>query len=275
MPMTWKALAASGILIAGLGGLGLFHARGAAAIAPTPLPEESPAPKEARKDRSDPSVGGLPADTKTTGAIQGRVVLKGKLAPAITIKIPADHKDRPACGEEIPDEKVILGPGNTLSNTVVSLVKVAGAPKAEKRTIALDNLHCRFVPHVQATTVGSTLKITNHDEGVLHSAMALANATFNVSVSGDQPLEKQLLRPGWVPIRCAVHSWMEAYIWVFPHDFFAVTQKEGKFRIEGIPPGKYQVKFWHEGPIDEATQEVTVEAGKTADLQAEMKTIEG
>ncbi len=230
--------------------------------------------KEDPEKRGEPSVGGRTADPRATGAIQGRVILNGTVTPGLSLRLPPDHHDWPACGEEIPDDRVIVGSGNVLPSTVVSLVGVSGAPRPQKRIITLDNLRCRFVPRVQATTAGSTLRITNHDAGVLHS-VAAGNVSFNVTVQNDQTLERPLPRSGRIPIGCSVHSWMEAFIWVFPHDFFAVTSGEGKFRIEGIPPGTYQVRFWHEGPIREVTEETRVEAGKTVELNVEMPAIQG
>lgn len=250
------------------------HAAGSEAAAPAPSADHAPEKKN-REKRDEPSVGGRTADPRATGAIQGRVILNGTVTPGLSLRLPPDHHDWPACGEEIPDDRVIVGTGSVLPSTVVSLLEVPGAPRPQKRIIILDNLRCRFVPRVQAATVGSTLRITNHDAGVLHSVVAAGNVTFNVTVQNDQTLERPLPRPGRIPIGCAVHSWMEAFIWVFPHDFFAVTSGEGRFRIEGIPPGTYQVRFWHEGPIREVTEETRVEAGKTAELNVEMQAIQG
>lgn len=100
--------------------------------------------------------------------------------------------------------------------------------------------------------------------------VAAGKVSFNVTVQTGQVLERTLPRPGWIPIGCSVHSWMEAHLHVFPHDFFAVTSAEGKFRIEGVPPGTCQVRFWHEGPIRGVTAPATVEGGKTVELDVEM-----
>jgi len=242
------------------------------ALGPFAAKPEDPSPNGKKAtEAKDPALGGLEADPKATGAIAGRILLKGKPPETKPHAVPPDHKDRPICGGEVPDERFILGPGSTLSNAVVSLEKVPGAPKPAPRTITLDNVKCRFVPHVQATTTGSTIKITTQDSGVLHSAMALARPGFNVSVSSpDHPVERKLTHPGWIPIKCAVHGWMQAHVQVFPHDFFAVSGKDGEFRLRGIPPGKYQVKVWHEA-LEEAQREVTVEPGKTAELNLELK----
>ncbi len=233
--------------------------------------------KQTKTEAPDPSIGGLKnADPKATGAIAGSVVLTGKLPEMKALAVPSDHRDRATCGAEIPYERHIFGPGNAVKNAIVALAKVPGAPKPPPRTISLDNQHCRFVPHVQATTQGSILKITSKDKGVLHSAMGVMTNTFNIAISSpEQVIEQKLNRPGQTPIKCSTHGWMEAHVWVFPHDYFAVTSADGKYRIEGIPPGKYEVKLWHEGlDAGEKPIEVAVEAGKTTELNGELKIYE-
>ena len=47
-------------------------------------------------------------------------------------------------------------------------------------------------------------------------------------------------------IKCDVHPWMGAYVGVFDHPYFAVTGTDGKFAIDGLPDGTYDVVAWHE-----------------------------
>ena len=48
------------------------------------------------------------------------------------------------------------------------------------------------------------------------------------------------------PIRCDVHPWMQAWIAVMAHPFFAVTGLDGQFEIKNIPAGTYEIEAWHE-----------------------------
>lgn len=63
-------------------------------------------------------------------------------------------------------------------------------------------------------------------------------------------------------VKCDIHGWMQAFVRVDPHPFHAVSDAEGSFRIEGIPPGDYTLEAWHERL---GTQElnVNVVAGRT------------
>jgi len=251
----------------------------AIAMADDKKPADKPADPTVKEDKDsktpprDPSVGGPAADPKTTGAVAGVITLDGKAPEPKPVTINPTNADRPTCGAEIPYERLLLGPGNAVQNAVVFLNKLPPGEKPSKRTITLDNNHCRFVPHVQATTAGSTIKVTSSDPGVIHSAQALLAANWNVTVTPEKPVERPLPKPGRVVFKCAFHNWMDASVWVFPHEFFAVTGKEGKFRIEGIPPGTYQLKVEHEA-CEEVLKEFTVEAGKTAEAKIGLKPFE-
>ncbi|MBI4584066.1 MAG: hypothetical protein HY717_08590 [Planctomycetes bacterium] len=237
--------------------------------------EESPA-KEGpeKKGKPNPAAGGdRKADPQATGKITGEVVLKGKLPKLEPLKIKADHRDRAFCGAEVPNERLIVNDKKQVANAVVSL-NIKPAAKAKPRELELTNDKCRFVPHVQATTVGSIIKISNKDEGVLHSAHAYLGAEFNIAISSSsKPVEKKLNRAGRVVIKCDTHEWMQADIQVFPHDFFAVTGVDGKFSLEGIPPGEYELMAWQEA-CEEVKQKIKVEAGKTAEIKVEVTAFE-
>ena len=239
--------------------------------------KKEPAAAEKAAPAKDASIGGIPAvDATKGGTIEGKIVIKkdAKLPALKPHQVPEGNKDRTCCGAEVANESLILGPTGGVVNTVVSLDKVAGAPKPEKRPITLDNVKCVFVPHVQATTVGSPLTVTSQDP-VLHSAMSLITNPFNKSVSQGQKTIATLTRPGPHILKCAVHGWMDAHVQVFPHDYFAVTGKAGTFKLEGVPPGEYKLKAWHEAPLQESTMTVKVDAGKTATVEIELKPYEG
>ena len=71
-------------------------------------------------------------------------------------------------------------------------------------------------------------------------------------------------------IKCDVHNWMNAYIHIFDHPFYAVTGKDGSFEIPNLPPGEYELTVWHELQAFKADRQmisVTIEAGKTAKVQ--------
>ena len=67
-----------------------------------------------------------------------------------------------------------------------------------------------------------------------------------------------------VPMKCDVHAWMNAWIGVVNHPYFAVTGADGTFSLPGLPPGTYAVEAWHEAAGTQSGT-VTVTARGTAD----------
>jgi hypothetical protein len=83
-----------------------------------------------------------------------------------------------------------------------------------------------------------------------------------------QRLPTILRRPGTLKLRCdAGHTWMSAYVHVFDHPYFAVTDARGQFAIDtrALPPGRYTLEYWHE-PLDDKSPPLVKTA--TVDLPA-------
>ena len=75
---------------------------------------------------------------------------------------------------------------------------------------------------------------------------------------------------GETDLLCNVHAEMAGFAVAFENPYFAMTDKDGSYTIEGVPPGKYVVKTWHE-KLKELSQPVTVEAGKATTANFELK----
>ena len=148
-------------------------------------------------------------------------------------------------------EALVLGDENTLGNIFVQVI--AGLPKKEysppDTPVVIDQNGCTYAPHVLALMVGQPLKFLNSD-GVLHNLHTLPeeNDEFNVTMP---KFLKETIRTfeyaeGMFPIKCDVHPWMGGFVAVLDHPFFAVTQKDGVYKIDGLDPGDYEIEFWHE-----------------------------
>jgi hypothetical protein len=57
---------------------------------------------------------------------------------------------------------------------------------------------------------------------------------------------QKIRQAGVLKVVCDTHAWMLAYIHVFDHPFFAVTDEHGRFSIPDVPPGVYTLTAWHE-----------------------------
>ncbi len=179
------------------------------------------------------------------GVVKGRVIFEGTPAPAETVEVKSDI---PTCGATKVIQKVVLGEGKGVANAVVKVLGAPGVPEPKKGT--LDQVHCEFVPHVQVLPLGATLTLTSSDS-VLHNSHAFyedGSTAFNIAVpipGMEVPLK--LDKPGVIKLRCdAGHTWMGAYIVVVPGAHYALTDANGNFSIEGVPPGDYEIEAWHE-----------------------------
>lgn len=160
-------------------------------------------------------------------------------------------KDQDYCGQTLPDERYLIGPGRGLENVVVYVEKPQGSPwPPHGKENVLDNSGCRFVPRVMAMMKGHRLVIENSDPK-LHIAHSYQEqkTVFNLSLpfrGHRMEVTHRIKRPGLLQVNCDTHSWMRAYIHVFDHPFYALTDKSGTFRIADIPAGEYVLKAWHE-----------------------------
>jgi plastocyanin len=136
-----------------------------------------------------------------------------------------------------------------------SVVYLEEAPQAAFETPApgrarLDQKNETFVPYVLAVTVGSTVDFPNSDR-IYHNVFSLSKAKrFDLGrYPRGQSRSVRFDRPGVVRVFCEIHSHMSAFILVFAHRYFAVTDGEGRYRIEGVPPGAYTLAVWNDGEV--------------------------
>ena len=216
------------------------------------------------------------------GTIEGTIRLAGA-APAVAAR--PILKDVSACGREAAAESVVVGKGGGLGNVVVFLkdAKPAAVP-APVAGASLDQRKCRYIPHVQALTVGTPLAVMNND-AILHNVHGNEAKTdgpaltvFNLAtpIKG-QKVPVAMRKPGLVKLQCdAGHTWMNAWIYVFEHPYYAVTDDGGAFVIGDVPPGEHVVELWHEpangeGAGARTTAKVKVTDGKRARLDLALR----
>ena len=153
-------------------------------------------------------------------------------------------------------------------NVVVFIEEVDGNdyPAPEEHGI-IDQFNLTFVPHVLAVQKGTTIDFPNSD-AVRHNVFSPPDCckqfnlgTYDVGVVKQVTFDKSCD----VPLLCNVHAEMSAFVVVLDNPYFAVTLRDGTFKIDNIPPGEYTLKAWHE-KFKTVTQEVRVEAGKTTDV---------
>ena len=213
-----------------------------------------------------------PVDPATAGQVSATVTFSGP-APTLEELDMASEEVCAAKHETTPTEQFFVqGPDGGLANVFVHVTQGLGDLEfpTPSTAVVLDQNGCIYEPHVLGIQVGQDLTIRNSD-GILHNinASPSENRPFNVSQPVNMDTQRSFSVPEvMIPVRCDVHGWMNAYIGVLDHPYYAVTGQDGSVSLEGLPPGDYVVEAWHER-YGVQTANVTVATGETADISFE------
>jgi plastocyanin len=230
-------------LVAGLAMVTLaatVMACGGGSKAPDSLLDEPPGGAASGGGASGPKV-----DAATAGDVKGAVTLDGAAPMNAVIRMNADPVCiREAKGPQMQETFEVGSDGKSLANVFVYVKDGLGnyAYDMPTESAKIDQRECRYHPHVFGIRVGQPLEIVNSDP-TLHNihAQPKINAEFNngqpiQGMKTTHTFDKQEIM---VPFKCDVHGWMNAYVGVVAHPYFAVTDKDGKFELKTLPPGTY------------------------------------
>ncbi len=228
---------------------------------------------------AEPSVpAGTPAaskvDTSTAGDVKGMAMLEGTAPKNEPIRMNAD----PVCvkANTSPQFQATYSVSDGhLANVFVYVKDGLGNYIYDTPTepAKIDQHDCRYHPHVFGIRVGQPLEILNSDP-TLHNIHALPknNQEFNTGqpIQGMKTTHTFTAKEVMVPFKCDVHGWMNAYIGVLDHPYFATTDKDGKFELKSLPPGTYTIEAWHE-KLGAMTQSVTLGQKETKEVNFTFK----
>ena len=198
------------------------------------------------------------------GTVTGTITTTAKGGAPVRVTI-----DQKVCGAELPDETIVVDAQGRLANAVVILTGVKQQHAAEPIVM---NEKCRFGPRVQLIAPKANVKTSSKDP-VLHTTNAqLANGRtlFNVALPiPGMTITKAITPNGNVRLSCNTHPWMRGWM-VVTSEAAAVSGADGRFTIDNVPAGTYELQVWHEA-LKGAPQKVTVSAGKPADVSIVLK----
>jgi plastocyanin len=190
------------------------------------------------------------------GTIRGRVELRKTASPIE--RRPGVNDLGTAAARDLPD-------------LLRSVVYLESAPRGAFETnesghAVMDQHNETFVPHVLAITTGTTVDFPNSDP-FFHNVFSLSKTMrFDLGrYAAGHSRAIRFDRAGIVRVFCDIHSHMNAFILVFSHPFFALTDTEGRYHIDNVPPGTYGVIAWNEGTSSDP-RPVTVPDGGAAEL---------
>ena len=206
----------------------------------------------------------------SAATIKGNVRYSGTRVEKKTFPVTIDQY---LCGKEKEAGDLVLSSANGIRNVVVSLHGVPVGSKAPAPPVPakMDQKQCVFVPRVVVVPVGGTVEFLNSDR-LLHNVRGggKENPPFNRAQPHARTIAIGFKSPEVLRVDCDLHSWMRGWIVVAEHPFYAVTNEEGEFVFENIPPGKYKLQAWQEilGRVD---QEVAVSGEGTQTITVRME----
>jgi plastocyanin len=206
-----------------------------------------------------PSAGADPQP----GTIRGVVRFTGQLPPAQQI--------RTTDGSLIEHHDLVVDKKSKGLRYVLAVLEEAPAQAKVQnaKRVIVDQRDMLFLPRVVAVQHGQEIRFENNDlcnHSVMTETLTRSNQ-FNYFAGPGSPIDR-VFEPqkGPVKIGCALHSWMRAWVHVVPHPWFALSDEQGQFQVDKVPPGKHTLLLTH---VDTGLQErrtVNVEAGKTLEL---------
>ena len=154
---------------------------------------------------------------------------------------------------------------------VIEDVKGERAPDATADVLEIRQRDKQFEPDVAVVLKGSTVTFPNDDriDHNVYSNSRTAHFDLGLYKAGTTK-EVTVRRTGTVDIFCNVHPDMAAKILVVDTRYHAMTERDGKFSIAGIPPGTYSYWAWQPwGP--DLHGRVTIRAGESTPLSLQMQ----
>jgi plastocyanin len=217
-----------------------------------------------------------PAQTGLRGAAGAAQIAPGSPRAARAQGTPGTIAGRvelrrgPVLAPRRPNVADLAAPPNVEPVERRAVVYLESAPRrafeqVEPGRAVLNQRNETFVPHVLAITTGTVVDFPNSDR-IYHNVFSLSKpARFDLGrYASGRSKAIRFDRPGIVRVFCDIHSHMNAFILVFSHPFFAMTDAEGRYRIDHVPPGTYSVVAWDEGSASEP-RAVTVPEGGAAE----------
>ncbi len=210
-----------------------------------------------------------------TATITGSVKFDGKKPRTRPIDMAgADEKCAELHGgKRLRPDSVVVNDNGTLRNVFVwvkSGIEGWSFPLPEG-DVLLDQKGCWYQPHVQGMRTGQSLSIKTSDP-TAHNVHGYAkkNRPFNRSQpAAAANVSIKMRRDEASPpmkVKCDIHPWMNAYVAVVDHPYFAVTGPDGSFELPNLPPGTYTIEAWHE-KYDVLEQTITIGDNETKTLE--------
>lgn len=230
---------------------------------------------------------------KDWGSVKGRIVWKSEGSPPKPREIdfakynlkPEDLKWFTSKGPVFAEDWVVE-PNNlgmkwvyvwlmpSTGGTTAKLPVHPSLAKPSDKPVTFEQPCSGFAPHAVGVRQGQKLIVTN-ESPVIHAFQWTGFAqTGNQIMNPGSRIELPNLVAERQPLKvsCAPHPWESAWIRVFNHPYFTLTDADGRFEIKNAPKGNHRIVIWHEtagwlgGNTGRNGEVLTVEGGGIVDM---------
>jgi len=191
-----------------------------------------------------------PFDRATAGTITGEVRVEGAVPAMAEIRFGAFGECASQHPGPVPLGDLVVHDGkvaNAFAYVKDGLGDRVFAVRAEP--VVIDQAGCLYAPRLAGAQVGQAVRFVNGDP-LLHNVHGTPAASpgWNVSLGRQGAVREIRVDRPEVPVsvRCDLHPWMQGWLGVVDHPYFAVTGTDGRFALNDVPPGDYTVAVWHE-----------------------------
>jgi len=221
------------------------------------------------------------------GTLRGQVVKRGPVPEQKPIAAVNNHQDAKNCLAQGPvvDEDWVVNPKNkgvkwafvwlqTDKDKGPAELPIHPALKEiQQKQVVIDQPCCTFLPHALAMREGQVL-VAKNSAPMPHNFKYGGNPAKNpgnnilIPAGGQIPIKDLVADRFPVSVSCIIHPWMKAWVRVFNHPYYAVTDADGKFEIKDAPAGAFRLVVWQESvgwgtPGLKNGEPITIKAGET------------
>jgi plastocyanin len=162
--------------------------------------------------------------------------------------------------------KAATASGDAALDTIVIFDPLDSMPPSKPARAVIDQVHKRFVPHVNVVRTGTYVTFPNSDN-IRHQVYSFSQAkAFNLKLyAGSPKVDVVFDKPGLVVLGCNIHDTMVAFVGVVDSPYFGKISSADGITLD-LPPGHYRLRIWHPtlSAVVQAPQEVTVTEGPLA-----------